>query len=653
MSRKNRDNRKPSESAGNSGQALTPPHPARPAAWLSWMRSPWIVVAILAIGMALRLWGVTERHYIDTDSTGHFVGGDMYRVTWEWWRSGAYKTMPLLEYKDQQEGAWVYINDTGKPLNILIRAFIIFLTGDRSIIAHSVLDIFFAVAAMGLMLRWCYRNLGSRIAVLAGCLWLVGGQQFQDVGRCYDYSPMLFFATVGWLRFMERKPDNLYRSTFVAGLALGAGFTYHYNFFDYLPLCAVFILLFRNPAGWRGKLLEIVAFAAGFGVFPLLVVGWYRGMTWMTGTTWDWWLNYCLFEGANTFSQGMQLHPKFFIPAWFVWQYLNGLSFMLLLLAGIVVVALLHIRRYGWRWSICDDPLFIVTGVASYGLLIWGLYHFKCPKVHMPEIATWPVLAAIAVHYITRWITKGRWLNTVQIILVAGVMLEQWQHTAPLIKMGAGIRKAMVVMSNEGKTATGQTDLTSWPCTTRIKHLRKSALVMDQWEYLDDYLTANGYDYFYVDYALSLSMTVTYPGAGHPLMIGMYDRLLAKAAPAWRFEYGAPVYARLESGRTEWLQQWQTPEAWRKHNRQTTPYDRLVERVPYFDVFRCSDVIQAFHESRVNLLAQLLVIQQRDPNQYRQIVPRFHNWIQYNATNQVVMKEAQQAAAGMVKAPGR
>lgn len=654
MSKKKRNKQKLPD-AEKSGQVTTPSSPVL-SAWLSWACSPWIVVAILAIGTVLRFWGITERHFVDPDSMGHFMGGDVYRVTWNWCHTD--RILALPDYIDREMGAcasaWF---DNGKPLNLIFRALIIFLTGDRSIIAHSILDTLFALAAMGLMLWWCYRHLGARITILAGCLWLVNGAQFQCTGRGYDYSAMLLFGTLAWLAFMKRAPGNLYRYTFFAGLSLGAGLTYHYSFVNYLPLLAIFVLLFRNPAGIKGKVMEITAFAAGFAVFPLAVIGWYRWLTMVTGAgEWKWGILSPLFEQGNTFGD-LHLDLKFFANGWFMWQYLNGYLFMLFLFAGLVVVAFLHLRQYRWRWSICDDPLFILNGVIGYGLLAWGIYSCIYPRVQMPEIAAWPVVAAIGVHYTTRFVSdkvlRGRALNVIQTVLIALIMLEQWQHTAPLVKMGAGIRKAMTVMSGEGKTAIGEGVFYGiWPCTSKPRKPVEPAPPLTRWECLDDFLRTNGYDYFYIAYARVLTHMVMYPGAGHPLMLDTYNRLTARASPVWRFEYGAPVNYRIENMNMGWVRQTYSMDVWRKYSPQPTPYDPLVEREPYFDVFKASDVIPAFHKSRINLLAQLLILQQRDPNRFQQVAQRFNGFIQYNATNSAVMKEAQQAATEMTRSQG-
>lgn len=648
MSRKKRKKKGPSKPENET------PGPAPPGPdvleRLSWLRSPWVVVAILALGAVIRLWGITERCFVDPDTPGQFMGGEVYRVTWRWYHGGADRTLPLLDYLDREMGYMAVTKfDNGKPLNLIFRAFIIFLTGRPSIIAHSLMDILLALTAMGLMLRWCHRNLGPGITILAGCLWLVNGYHFQCTGRGYDYSAMMLFGTLAWLAFMNRGEGHVYRQTFFAGLSLGAGILYHYSFFNYLPLLAVFIAFFRNQAGIKGKLLEVVVFVAGFAVFPLAIIGWYQWLTAVTGTPWRWEILSPLFQQGNTFGD-MRVSVRFFANGWFMWTFLNGYLFMLLLFAGLVAIAFRHVSRYGWRWSICDDPLFILNGIAAYGLLVWGIYSTTVPRIQMPEIAAWPVIAAVGVHHTTRFVSqkilKGRALGILQALLVAAIMMEQWHRTAPLVHMGAGIKKAMTVMSEAGVTTVGEGVFYGiWPCVSKPKKPVEPTPPLTRWEYLDDYLQINGYDYFYVPYGRLLTHMVMYPGAGHPLMLDAYNRLFARADPVWRFEYGAPIYARIENMNMGWVRQTYSMDAWRRHNPQPTPYDAFIEREQYFDVFIASDVIAAFRESRINLLAQLMILQQRDPNRFRQIAPRFHSFIRYNATNAVVMTEARAAAA--------
>ena len=245
-------------------------------------------------------------------------------------------------------------------------------------------------------------------------------------------------------------------------------------------------------------------------------------------------------------------------------------------------------------------------------------------------------------------ILKGRALGILQALLVAAIMMEQWHRTAPLVHMGAGIKKAMTVMSEAGVTTVGEGVFYGiWPCVSKPKKPVEPTPPLTRWEYLDDYLQINGYDYFYVPYGRLLTHMVMYPGAGHPLMLDAYNRLFARADPVWRFEYGAPIYARIENMNMGWVRQTYSMDAWRRHNPQPTPYDAFIEREQYFDVFIASDVIAAFRESRINLLAQLMILQQRDPNRFRQIAPRFHNFIQYNATNGMIMAEVREVAEQM------
>jgi len=167
------------------------------------------------------------------------------------------------------------------------------------------------------------------------------------------------------------------------------------------------------------------------------------------------------------------------------------------------------------------------------------------------------------------------------------------------------------------------------------------------WESLDEYLAINHLDYYYVDYARMLSFIVTYPGAGQTLMLDTYNRIVDKVKPVWRFEYGAPIHAAFEHDRCAWIQQWYTLGAWREVHPEPTAYDVLVRNVPHFDVYRAEDVIRAFHASRVHLLARLLVLRQRNEQEFVAVYPRFQVWIEHNAKDEAIMQEARQVAAGM------
>jgi hypothetical protein len=191
-----------------------------------------------------------------------------------------------------------------------------------------------------------------------------------------------------------------------------------------------------------------------------------------------------------------------------------------------------------------------------------------------------------------------------------------------------------------------------WPCTDRPKKPWEPTPPLTRWDCLDDHLTANKYDYFYVHYGRVMTHMVMYPGAGPQVMLDTYNRLCARAMPVWRFEFGAPIHARIENMNMGWTRQTMSLEEWRKHHPQPTPYDALIERQPYIDVFKAEDAVSAFHESRVSLLAQLLVLNQTNREQFRQIVPRYGAFLQYNSTNATVMAEAQQAATSMLNRGG-
>jgi len=618
------------------------------------LASYWVLVAIVLAGAILRIWGISDRHFTDVDTSSHWDCAAMYRVAWDWYRSGAYHTQGLLAYADAKIGTeWVRIGDTARPLMRILRGGVMLVTGERSIIGYSLLDIFMAVLAFGILLIWSYRTLGSRIAILAGLLWLCAGSQYIVTGRSYDYSVMTLCATVAWWAFMKRNHGNVYRATLIAGLAIGAGILAHYNTIFFVPLCLVFILLYRNPARIPGKLKELVVFAVGIALPILLLLGWYRLLSRLTGETWPTDYAGIMGYGFNDLGAGLtfsqQWHPTHLGDDWFMWRFVDGPIFPWTIVIGVITVAVLHFRRYRWRWSICDDPLFILCGVAVCGELMWGFFFYKSPRARMAEVAVWPILAGIGIHYLTTWISqkalRGRWLSALQVVVVVPIMINQWMHTEPMVHMGAGIRSAMTVISHENRTAWGDGVFAAWPCTMTVR--RSSGVPgLSEWEYVDEILATNRFDYFYVDNAKLLSFIVCYPGAGQGLMLDTLNRLLVNhVQPVWRFEYGAPIHAAFEHDRTSWVRQWYTLGTWRQLHPEPTSYDVLVRNVPYFDVYRAEDVIRAFHASRVNLLARLLVLRQRNPQEFANVYPRLKAWIEYNAANEVIMQEARQAAA--------
>jgi hypothetical protein len=315
---------------------------------------------------------------------------------------------------------------------------------------------------------------------------------------------------------------------------------------------------------------------------------------------------------------------------------------------GVAVVFVLHFRKYRWKWSLCDDPLAVLNGVAIYGFLFWGCYYYKAPRTRMLELTVWPVLAGIGVHYVTSWLSnrvlKGRYLNTIQIIATVGLVASLWPHTAPLVKMGSGIRKAMVAMSKEGKIAYGECYLPAWPCTMALKNPVYPTPSI--WESFDDYLETNHYDYCYVSRPFVMSFIVTYPGAGNPLMLDTYNRL-QNVTPVWRFEYGGHIQSVFEYSRLEWTRQFYRWDVWQQLHPEPTPYDVLVRNINYFDVYHAADVIRVNRESRINLLAQLIALQRKDPNRFQQVAPRFYTFVQYNLKNVEIMEQAQALAAKM------
>ena len=68
----------------------------------------------------------------------------------------------------------------------------------------------------------------------------------------------------------------------------------------------------------------------------------------------------------------------------------------------------------------------------------------------------------------------------------------------------------METISAAEKTATGEEDFFVWPCTTKIRNIVEPPSSLLHWEWLDEYLEVNGYDYFYVDYGYSLSFNQSF-----------------------------------------------------------------------------------------------------------------------------------------------
>lgn len=613
-----------------------------------WLGPKGILLLILLAGAVLRFWGITERSYMNADTSLYWNMGERYHMAWEWYRSGAHKQVTFPDYVTREAGVYCVDGDCAKPLIILIRGLIIIATGQRSIILYSALDIIFAVLAMWLMLKWCHRTLGFRIAVLAGCLWLIGGSQFIDTGRGYDNSIVMLCATVTWLLLMNRLPARLYANTFLAGLMFGIACCCHWMTLVFIPLCAVFVVLYYNSQGLPGKIKEMAAFAAGFVTPAVAVFLFYMLMTRLTGVAWSYGLMAnleCGKEDGGSISQRlgfMNIGNEMFIL-----RYLNGIPFLLCIAIGVVVIAALHLRRYRWRWSICDDPLFILNGVVGYGFFFWGCYYYKAPRGRMLELTVWPVVAAIGIHYLTAFLAnkmwKGRFLNTIQLVVLAGVLATMWPPTAPLIKMGEGIRKAMMAIDKEGKTAYGENRFTAWENTIAVKNpICPTSLL---WDSFDNYLETNRYDYCYVDYAFILSYILTYPGAGQELMLHTYNKLSERAQPVWRFRESGAIPSIFEYSRLEWTRQFYEWNVWRRLHPQSTLYDVLVANVDYVDVYRASDVIRLCRECRIELLAELMALSQRDPRRFQQIAPQLGSFISYNKTNEVIMHMAQELAA--------
>jgi hypothetical protein len=617
-----------------------------------WRRfaTPWRIVAlIILVGAVFRLWGINERHFNEADTSNHWASARMYETTWKWYTSGAYKTESLTQFNDREMGDLSIDQDVQKPFMRLLRAFVMFTAGQRFLMVYSLIDIVFALASMALMLATLNRVVGLRVTVLAGCLWILQGSQYVASGRGYEYSIVIFLSTLTWRIFMLRNQDRLHLRTFLAGLALGGAWISHYQTVVYLPLGFLLVIFFSNKRGILGKLIELVAFASGLAIPCLAVFGFYGILSRLTNHEWVYapmsWTKAAEADGG-TWSQRMNISN--FVNDWFVLRFVDGLPFMILVGIGIVVVAILHFKRYGWRWSVCDDPLCVIACVAVYGTLIWGLYYYKCPRSRILEVTTWPVLAALAIHHVTTLVSqrffRGRGLMIMQAVLIALIMMTQWPHTEPMFKMGGGVRKAMTAISKEGKTGYGEGIFAVWPCTMKIVH-PVCHPTLSKWEYMDDYLEENSIDYFWGNYGFVMSFIITYPGAGNILMLETYNRLLSNATPVWHFQYGAPYHALLEYSKIDWVKQFVDWETWRKLHPQPTAYDSLILNIDYFDVYKASDVIKAFRESKIQLMAQLIALQRRNPEEFKRVAGRFWNFLQYNASKPDIMQKASELAA--------
>ncbi len=148
-----------------------------------------------------------------------------------------------------------------------------------------------------------------------------------------------------------------------------------------------------------------------------------------------------------------------------------------------------------------------------------------------------------------------------------------------------------------------------------------------------------------LNYGFVASFVITYPGAGNTMMLDTYERLLNNYTPVWRFEHGAAYPAMFEYSKIDWIRQFQTWDTWKKHQPQRTPYDAVIQNIDYVNVYKASDVIQAFRESKVNLVAQLIALKKRSPDEFNRVAGRFWGFLQYNASKQDIMQKAAEMAS--------
>ena len=631
---------------------LPPSEETAPAHSLPRSLNPSVVLClILLVGAVLRIWGITDRHFNELDTSYKWDYATAYQAAWQWIQTGANHQMAFADYCDLEFGTHcIAEGDGGKALSRLLRAAVILVTGDRSTILHSLIDVALAISSMALMLFTCRSLFGTRITILSGLLWLLCGSQFIATGRGYDYSLIMFCATLAWVLFMRRKKGGRTGLlTFCAGVALGAGLMCHGIILYFIELSVLFVILFNDGKGVLGRLKELALLGAGLVVPVFSLRSLYALLSQVTGYEWvnQLWAN-AEFAAGDGGSWLNRVNPKYLANDWFVLKYLNGAPFMIFVLAGLILAIILHFRRYRFKWSLCNNPMAIPIGVAAFGFLAWGCYYYKCPRTRVMEVCVWPLLAAVAVHYSTSFVCrkflKGRGLFAIQLVVVAAIMISQWPHTEPMFRMGSGIRKAMIAISGEGKTAYGEGGFAVWPCTMSVKHPIRHPPLSD-WEYMDDFLEENSYDYFWANYGLVASFIITYPGAGNMLMLDTYNRLLNNYSPVWRFEYGAPYHAILEQNKISWIKQFKDRDTWKKHHPETTQYDAIIVNIDYFDVYKTSDFVQAYRESKVQLLAQLIALKRRNPGEFNRIAGRFWNFLQYNSSKEDIMQKAVEMAS--------
>ena len=437
--------------------------------------------------------------------------------------------------------------------------------------------------------------------------------------------------------------------TFLAGVTLGLGVMYHGAMLYFLGVAVICVVFFNSGKGVPGKLGELILFGAGILVPFLVLWSFYAGLSQLTDYKW---VNMVGATSQSAAADGgswsARLGLRFLKNDWFILRYLNGAPFMVFVFAGLILAIIQHFKVYRFRWSVCDNPMAVPIGVAAFGFVGWGIYYYKCPRIRAMELCMWPLLAAVAIHsstdFFSRKFLKGRGLSALQLVVVAVVLISQWPHTQPLFRMGSGIRKTMTVISKEGKIAYGEGQFAAWPCTMSVKHPIRHPPLSD-WEYLDDFLEENKYDYFWANYGFVASFVITYPGAGNILMLDTYERLLNNYIPEWRFEHGAAYPAMFEYSKIDWIRQFQTWDTWKKHHPQRTPYDAVIQNIDYVNVYKASDVIQAFRESKVNLVAQLIALKKRSPDEFNRVAGRFWGFLQYNASKQDIMQKAAEMAS--------
>ncbi len=383
---------------------------------------PWSwLLALLAVGLALRLAGLTERGmWLDE------------------WVSLEVASQPWREIVAGR----VFDNHTPPLYYLLLRGWLALVPG--SLAAARVLSVILDLAVLALLTRAAGRWFGRRVGLAAGLAYAVSpfAMRLSQEARMYPLLMLLVLATAVLAVEGERRPDRTWPAVALAPVAAAALYTHYFAALSVVTLSAVVAWrLWQRPAApsrrarWRLTAALVAAGVAFLPWLPVLARLLRSGGQSFRGSGWS-----ELLQAVLRFTVGYSVLPTTVEAKANLWGW--ALEYLpLLLTLGVSAAAVMLLGTLRVLFSGVGDA---ESGAPPGGLLIISLA-FAPPLLGLATSSVVPslderylslsfpfllLLAVLGVGEAFRRVRSGRWgrpaLASVAGVGAAGLVVVLW-----------------------------------------------------------------------------------------------------------------------------------------------------------------------------------------------------------------------------------